>query len=212
MTLYVPPAFRVEQRSVLVDFIERNAFGTLVSSGPAGLQVSHVPFLAETQGEALTLLTHFARGNPHARSLEGAEHVLAMFQGPHGYVSPTWYENHPAVPTWNYAVVHASGRARPIDQARLRSLLARLSAKYEAGSAEPWRMQDLDSDYVAKMLNAISGFEIEVVKLEGKFKLSQNRPGRDAALVADALESRGEAGLAALMRSQVPPAGVKIPP
>lgn len=204
MTLYVPPAFRVEQRSALVDFIERNAFGTLVSSGPAGLQVSHVPFLVEAQGEALTLLTHFARGNPQARSLEGAEHVLAIFQGPHGYVSPTWYENHPAVPTWNYTVVHASGRARPIGDARLRSLLARLAAKYEAGSAEPWRMEDLDPDYVAKMMNAICGFEIEVAKLEGKFKLSQNRPGRDAALVADALDSRGEAELAALVRSQVP--------
>ncbi len=204
MTLYVPPVFRVEERAALVDFIERNAFGTLVSSGPAGLEVSHVPFLVETQGEALTLLTHFARANPHARSLGSAEHVLAVFHGPHGYVSPTWYENHPAVPTWNYAVVHASGRAQPIDEARLRSLLARLSARYESGRPKPWRMEDLAPDYVAKMLNAICGFAIEVEKLEGKFKLSQNRPGRDAALVADALESRGERELAELMRSQAP--------
>lgn len=204
MSLYVPAAFRVEERAALVDFIERNAFGTLVSSGPAGLEVSHVPFLVEAEGEALTLLTHFARANPHARSLDAAGEVVAIFQGPHGYVSPAWYENHPAVPTWNYAVVHASGRARPIDEARLRSLLARLSAKYEAGRANPWRMEDLPEDYVAKMLNAISGFAIEVAKLEGKFKLSQNRPGRDAARVADSLESQGEEALAALMRSHPP--------
>ncbi len=207
MSLYIPAHFRVEERAALVDFIERNAFGTLVSSGPEGLQASHVPFLAEAGDDGkLTLLTHFARANPHATSLGRAEHVLAIFHGPHGYVSPTWYENHPAVPTWNYAVVHASGTARPIDEARLRSLLARLSAKYESGRAKPWRMQDLAEDYVAKMLNAIAGYAIEVEALEGKFKLSQNRPGRDAARVADALESGGEAALAALMRN-APPAG-----
>jgi len=206
MSLYIPSHFRVEERAALVGFIERNDFGTLVSSGPEGLQASHVPFLVESGGEKLTLLTHFARANPHARSLEHAEHVLAMFQGPHGYVSPSWYENHPAVPTWNYAVVHASGRATPLDEARLRSLLARLSTKYEAGRAKPWRMQDLPEDYVAKMLNAITGYAIEVEKLEGKFKLSQNRPGRDAALVADALDSQGEAALASLMRNAPPAA------
>ncbi|HUI99400.1 MAG TPA: FMN-binding negative transcriptional regulator [Usitatibacter sp.] len=206
MSLYIPAHFRVEERAALVDFIGRNDFGTLVSSGPSGLDASHVPFLVESEGGKLTLLTHFARANPHAKSLEAAEHVLAIFQGPHGYVSPSWYENHPAVPTWNYAVVHASGRAKPIDEARLRSLLARLSAKYESGRARPWRMQDLPEDYVAKMLNAITGFAIEVEKLEGKFKLSQNRPGRDAALVADALEAQGEAGLAGLMRNAPPTA------
>jgi len=203
MTLYVPPLFRVEERGALVDFLERHAFGTLVSSGPGGLHVSHVPFLVEAADDgALTLLTHLARANPHGRELERAEHVLAIFQGPHAYVSPTWYESHPAVPTWNYAVVHAQGRARPLDEARLRGLLGRLSAKYEAGRPAPWRMEDLAEDFVAKMVNAIAGFAIEVDKLEGKFKLSQNRPARDAARVADALESGGEADLARLMREQ----------
>jgi transcriptional regulator len=206
MSLYLPTHFRVDDRAALVDFIERNDFGTLVSSGPDGLQASHVPFLLESEGGKLTLLTHFARANPHAKSLAQADHVLVMFHGPHGYVSPTWYENHPAVPTWNYAVVHASGKAAPLDEARLRSLLARLSAKYESHRAKPWRMQELPGDYLAKMLNAITGYAIEVEKLEGKFKLSQNRPGRDAALVADALESQGDAALAGLMRD-APPTG-----
>ncbi|HET7548653.1 MAG TPA: FMN-binding negative transcriptional regulator [Usitatibacter sp.] len=207
MTLYVPTAFRVEDRRALVDFIERHAFGTLVSTGPAGFDVSHVPFLLD-EGEdgRLTLLTHFARANPQAQNLASAAHVLAIFQGPHAYVSPTWYENHPAVPTWNYAVVHAHGRARPLEEPALRSVLARLSAQYESHRERPWRMEALADDYVAKMVNAIAGFAIEVERLEGKFKLSQNRPAGDAARVADALESEGAADLAALMRDRNPAA------
>lgn len=207
MTFYVPTAFRVEDRRVLVDFVERHAFGTLVSTGPAGLDVSHVPFLVDEADDGrLTLLTHFARANPQSQHLEASASVLAIFQGPHAYVSPTWYENHPAVPTWNYAVVHAHGRARPLDEAALRSLLARLSAKYESGRERPWRMEALSDEYLGKMVNAIVGYAIEVEKLEAKFKLSQNRPGRDAANVADALEAEGEAALAALMRDRNPAA------
>jgi len=207
MTFYVPTAFRVEDRRVLVDFVERYAFGTLVSAGPAGLDVSHVPFLVD-EGEdgRLALLTHFARANPQAQNLAGASHVLAIFQGPHAYVSPTWYGNHPAVPTWNYAVVHAHGRARALEEPALRSVLARLSARYESHRERPWRMEALADDYVAKMVNAVVGFAIEVEKIEGKFKLSQNRPGDDAARVADALESEGETALAALMRDRNPAA------
>jgi transcriptional regulator len=203
MSFYVPPLFKVEERRTLVDFIEAHAFGTLVSTGPAGLSVSHVPFLVEAAEDGpLTLLVHFARSNPHWQELEAASEVLAIFRGPHAYVSPTWYENHPSVPTWNYTVVHAHGRARAIDEARLRAMLARLAAKYEKGNAEPWRMEALPGDFAAKMVNAVAGFAIEVERLEGKFKLSQNRPGRDAALAADALEARGEADLAAMMRAQ----------
>ncbi|HSN21591.1 MAG TPA: FMN-binding negative transcriptional regulator, partial [Usitatibacter sp.] len=113
MSFYIPPAFRVEDRRALVEFIGRHGFGTLVSTGAEGLDVSHVPFLVEeAQDGRITLLTHFARANPHGRNLESAAHVLAIFRGPHGYVSPSWYENHPSVPTWNYSVVHAHGRAR----------------------------------------------------------------------------------------------------
>jgi transcriptional regulator len=203
MTLYVPTAFRIDDRRALVEFIERHAFGTLVSTGTSGLHVSHIPFLVEQDpGGALQLLGHVARANDHWRALEEADQVLAIFHGPHAYVSPTWYEAGPAVPTWNYAVVHAHGKAHPIDEARLRGVLARLSAKYEAGRPSPWRMEALEDGYVAKMVGAVTGFAIEVERLEGKFKLSQNRPGRDAERVADALEAEGEAELTALMRAQ----------
>lgn len=202
MTLYIPPLFRIEDRSELVDFIDRHAFGTLVSSGAEGLHVSHIPFLVEATAEGgVRLLGHVAQANGQWRALETATHVMAIFQGPHAYVSPTWYEHHPSVPTWNYAVVHAHGKPRAMDEGELRGLLARLSAKYEAGRPAPWRMEDLTEDYVRSMLKAIAGFTIEVEKLEGKFKLSQNRPGRDAERAAAALEGEGEAELAALMRA-----------
>ncbi len=212
MTLYIPKAFRIEDRRELVEFIEHHGFGTLVSSGADGLSASHIPFLVDVNdGGDVRLLGHFARANPHGQALLEARHVMAIFQGPHAYVSPGWYENHPAVPTWNYVVVHAHGTARPIDEGELRSLLARLSAKYESGRPAPWRMEDLTEDYVAKMVAAIFGFAIDVERIEGKFKLSQNRPGRDAERVAAALQGEGEADLARLMREHPAPTKGKIP-
>jgi transcriptional regulator len=142
-----------------------------------------------------------ARGNEHWKALERSRRVMAIFHGPHAYVSPTWYESGPAVPTWNYTVVHATGTPRAIDEAELRRVLARLSARYEEGRPAPWRMEDLEEDYVAKMVRAVAGFAIEVQNLEGKFKLSQNRPGRDAERVAEALEAEGAGDVAELMRA-----------
>ena len=201
MTLYVPPHFRVDDRDALHAFMEQHAFGTLVTSGPSGMHVSHIPFLPE-RGEdgAIRLLGHVARGNDQWRALEEAQHLVAIFQGPHAYVSPTWYASHPSVPTWNYAVVHAHGKARLMDEAELHDLLMRLSAIYEAGNPKPWRMSELPASYVSTMLQAIVGFEIEVERLEGKFKLSQNRPAEVPRVIAALEEGGNEPALAALMR------------
>lgn len=201
MTLYVPSLFRIDDPAKLVDFIARNAFGTLISSGEDGLQVSHIPFLPEMGADGkLRLLGHVARANGQWRELESAREVMAIFQGPHGYISPTWYENHPAVPTWNYAVVHAHAKVRALDETGLRRLIRRLSATYEAGRQNPWRIEDQPAGFVDGLVKAIVGFELEVERLEGKFKLSQNRPGNDALRVVEALEREGETALAALMR------------
>lgn len=200
MTLYVPPHFRVDDRDALYAFMEQYAFGTLVSSGPAGMHVSHIPFLPERGDDgAIRLLGHVARGNEQWQAIAGAEHLVAIFQGPHAYISPSWYANHPSVPTWNYSVVHAHGKARLMDEAELHDLLTRLSATYEAGNPKPWRMSQLPPAYVDSMLQMIVGFEIEVERLEGKFKLSQNRPGEVARVIA-ALEGANQPGLASLMR------------
>jgi transcriptional regulator len=201
MTLYVPPLFRVDDPAKLADFIARNAFGTLISSGEGGMQVSHIPFLPEVGADGkLRLLGHVARANGQWRGLEGAREVMAIFHGPHAYISPTWYESHPAVPTWNYAVVHAHGKVRALDEAGLRGLIGRLSETYEAGRPKPWRIDDQPDGFVDGLVKAIVGFELEVERLEGKFKLSQNRPGNDARRVVEALEQAGETALAALMR------------
>jgi transcriptional regulator len=205
MTLYVPPHFRVEDQDGLLAFIGQHAFGTLVTSGASGLHVSHIPFLAESDAQGVRLLGHVARGNGQWEALENAEHCVAIFQGPHAYISPSWYANHPSVPTWNYAVVHAHGKARLMDEAGLHDLLMRLSATYEAGNPKPWKMSELPADYVSTMLKAIVGFEIEVERLEGKFKLSQNRPAEAGRVIAQ-LEARGEPELAGLMRAHPPAA------
>ena len=205
MTLYTPPHFRNDDREELVAMMRANAFATLVSSGPTGLHVSHIPFVVDTEGGPLRLLGHVARGNEQWGALEGATDVVVIFQGPHAYVSPSLYRQQPSVPTWNYAVVHAHGAAALLDEAELHDLLMRLSATYEAGREKPWRMAELPADYVEQMLKGIVGFSIQVTKLEGKYKLSQNRPA-EILRVAAALEAGGEAATATLMREHSPPA------
>jgi transcriptional regulator len=204
MTLYVPPLFLPEDTAAMLELVEAHAFGTLVSAGPGGLQVSHIPFLLDREGDgAIRLLGHVAVANPHAQLLPQATQVLAIFQGPHGYVSPGWYAQHPAVPTWNYAVVHAHCKVRMMDEAELHDLLVRLSNKYEDGRPKPWRAAELPAPFVSSLLPAITGFELTVERLEGKFKLSQNRPA-EIPRVIDALEREGEAALAGLMRERAP--------
>lgn len=205
MTLYVPRHFRFDDPQALERFIADNAFGTLVSAGAGGLCVSHIPFLPERDADGrLRLRGHVARANPHWQALESAGEVLAIFSGPHAYVSPGWYESHPSVPTWNYAVVHARGPARLLPPGDLPALLDRLSRTYEDGRAAPWRMEALPPDFARSLVEAIVGFEIVVETLEGKFKLSQNRSARDRERVAAALEAEGQEAIAALMRAHPP--------
>jgi transcriptional regulator len=205
MSLYIPAHFRVDDPETLFAFISDNAFGTLVTTGPDGLHVSHIPFIPERSGDGkLRLLGHVARANPQASAIDTATDLVAIFQGPHAYVSPRWYEHHPAVPTWNYAVAHVRGRIAPLDEFELRDLLGRLSTKYEGDRPDAWRVDKAPAPFIEGLVGVIRGFAVEVERVEGKFKLSQNRPGDDAQRVADALESQGEASLAALMREHLP--------
>ena len=159
-----------------------------------GLIASHIPFLVEHHGEELHLLCHLARPNPQVEDLSHGEEVLTIFSGPHAYVSPSWYAAGPAVPTWNYVDVHAYGTVRLVEDGDwLRRLLLRLSDRHEAGSPAPWRMQDLPEPYLQGMLKGIIGFDIAVTRLEGKYKLSQNRPAVDRPRVIAALERREDA-------------------
>jgi transcriptional regulator len=203
--VYLPPHFTETREAVLVEHIERHDFGLLVTQG-SGLIASQVPFLAERRAGKLYLLGHLARPNPQCAELDGAAEALAIFTGPHAYISPSWYAAGPAVPTWNYASVHAYGATRAIaDKDWLNDLLRRLSERHEAREAAPWRMQDQPAPFLDGMLNGIVGFEIAVSRLDGKFKLSQNRPAGDRPRIAAALEARDDAdshGVARLMRER----------
>jgi len=133
--VYLPPAFTEARPAVLIDHIERHDFGLLVSHGTAGLVASHIPFLVERQGEELHLLGHLARPNPQVEELRRGEEALAIFTGPHAYISPGWYAGGPSVPTWNYADVHAYGTVRLIEEgAWLRRFLRRLTDRHEAAN------------------------------------------------------------------------------
>lgn len=206
--VYLPPVFTEARADVLVAHMERHDFALLVSHGPAGLAASHIPFLVERHGDELHLEGHLARPNPQVMDLARGGEVLTIFSGPHAYISPGWYAAGPAVPTWNYVDVHAYGTIRLVDDADwLRPLLGRLSRRHESRSPAPWRMEDLPDAYLAGMMRGIVGVDIAVTRLEGKYKLSQNRPAADRPRIAAALEAQGgedAAALAGLMRQREP--------
>ena len=206
--VYLPPVFTETRPEVLTAHMERYDFALLVTHGPNGMMASHIPVLTERRDGRLHLLGHLARPNPQVTDLSRGGEALAIFGGPHAYVSPRWYASAPAVPTWNYADVHAYGTATAIDDAEwLRGFLHRLAQRHEAGSERPWRMEDQPAAYMNAMLKGIVGFDIAVTRLEGKFKLSQNRPAADRPRIIAALEETGAAegvAVAQLMREREP--------
>jgi len=192
--MYIPPAFKQSDLAACHGLIEANGFGALVSPGAraSAPNATHLPFLLDrTRGTSGTFMGHMARANPHCEGL-GAE-ALVIFQGPHAYVSPSWYEASPAVPTWNYLAVHAYGTPRIIDDpARVRATLARLTEVHEAGRSAPWKFESLPSDFLDEMARGIVAFDIPIARLEGKWKLSQNRSTADRKGVIQGLRAEGD--------------------
>jgi transcriptional regulator len=185
--MYVPAAFRVEDTSSLYEVIEAYSFATLVSVTDDAPFATHVPLLFERRTDGPALLGHVARANPHWRRFDGSRQALAIFHGPHAYISPSWYATHPAVPTWNYVAVHAYGAPRVRDDDTWVShLLDRLVAKYESALPEPWS-GELPVPFRQRMVRAVVGFEMPVERIEGKFKLGQNRPAADQERVTQVL-------------------------
>ncbi len=206
MHTYIPPHFHATDDAVLRDFMRRYDFATLVSASPDGLVTSHAPVLTRQDSGVLSVVGHIARANPHWKVMNGTTATVVIFPGPHGYVSPTWYERGPAVPTWNYGVVHAHGR--PVvnhDEAFVRDVLDELVQRYEASRPNGWRTQDVPAADYQRMLGAIVGFQMPVERLEGKFKLGQNRSAEDRRRTIAGLEAEASpeaALLAAFMRSR----------
>ncbi len=200
--MFVPKAFRLDDRQAVAALLEAYDFALLVTALDGQPQASHLPFLYDPErGPEGTLLGHMARANPQWRDFatlaERGEEALVIFQGPHSYISPTWYGGGPpTVPTWNYVAVHAYGQPTLMEEpAAVRGLLDRLVAVQEAGQHRPWSTQDLEESFVEGMMRGMVAFEIPLTRLEAKAKLSQNKKPAQLAAAAQVLEA-AEAPLA----------------
>ena len=196
-SLYVPPAFREERIEVMHDAIRNAGLATLVTHDEDGLAASHVPVLLDPDaGPYGTIYGHLARANPQARPLGPPPDALLIFLGPDAYVSPSWYETKretgKVVPTWNYVAIHAQGRLDLFDDSdRLRQVVDRLTTKHEADRPDPWAVSDAPTGFIEAQLGGIIGFELRIARIEGKWKMSQNRPASDRDGVAAGLAAHG---------------------
>ena len=208
--MYLPENFKVDDLPTLHETIRQIAFGTLVTQGSAGMEASHVPMLIDPEhGRYGTLHGHIARANPQWERVTAGAEGLAMFVGPQGYVTPAWYATKRAtgkvVPTWNYVAIHAYGKPTFFDDSeRLRKLVTQLTNTHEAPRAAPWAVTDAPPSFIDGMLRAIVGFELPIERLEGKWKMSQNRPAEDRQGVLEGLAREGgprEAAVADTIRA-----------
>jgi transcriptional regulator len=205
--MYIPQAFHEQDESQLLSLMGEYGFATLITSDQGVPFATHLPLLVERDaGGRLILVGHVARANPQWQSFAHKGEVLAIFHGPHAYVSPSCYQA-PSVPTWNYAVVHAYGTPSIVEEpSKVLGSLRRLSSKYEAGSENPWS-PDAAEAVVSKLLHGIVGFELSITRLEGKFKLGQNRNEQDYNGVMRFVgrgDQRGSEGLVELMKARKP--------
>jgi transcriptional regulator len=191
--MYLPQHFAETRVETLHDFMRTNPFAALVALTANGLEANHLPFELDPEPVPFgTLRGHIARGNQLWRQVSADTEALAIFQGPHTYVSPSWYpskrESGKVVPTWNYIVVHAYGRLRFIDdKVWLHQLVNQLTTRYETGRPEPWQVSDAPEEYIDKQLGAIVGVEVQISRLSGKWKVSQNRSLADRQGVVEGL-------------------------
>ena len=194
--MYIPDAFRLEDQEAIRQALDRYAFAALLTSTDGVPEATHLPLIYEpATGPRGRLVGHLARANGQTRQLAAAEQagreVLAIFQGPHAYVSPLDYgAGPPTVPTWNYIAVHVYGVPRLFtDRAEARALVTALTARHEVGRADPWSPDSVDPDWVDKMVRGVQAFEIAITRIDAKAKLSQNRQADQAGRAADALQA-----------------------
>jgi len=204
--MYIPAPFKVTDRARLFDLIQQNSFGLLVSESNGEPFASHLPILLDRSfAPNGCLVGHMARANPQWQQAAGKT-VLAVFSGPHAYISPSWYESDNVVPTWNYTAVHVYGTFRTIDDRdTLLQIVADYVEFYEATMPSPWKF-DRTGDYAQKMVQAIVGFRVEISRIEGKWKLNQNHPlDRQQKVVRalDASESPLDKAVASVMQSRI---------
>jgi transcriptional regulator len=207
--MYLPAHFREERVEVHHDLIRAHPLGLLVTAGPRGLMANPLPFLIDTENAMLR--AHLSRANPQVSELEACTECMVVFQGPHGYVSPSWYatkrETGKVVPTWNYATVHVWGRPRVVsDPEWIRSQIADLTASREETRAEPWSVGDAPPGFLDAQIRGILGIAIEISRSEGKWKAGQNESPPDRRGVIDGFREEGEGGeaMARLVEERAP--------
>lgn len=195
------PAFRSDDRALHEALVEEIGFGMVFAATPDGPRVAHTPLLSTGDG---AVQFHLARGNALTRALEGGT-ALVVVNGPDGYVSPRWYADPAQVPTWNYVALELEGRVRRMEREGLRGLLEALSARHEARlvDGEAWTMDKMPEAALSRLMDAITGFEMEVLAWRPTFKLSQNKPVEERERVAAGLEAEGSPAIAQLMRRLV---------
>ena len=193
--MYRPDHFRVDDVPAMHALMRARPLAALVSGGAAGLYATHLPTVLKEDGPFGLVEFHLARANPHWKVLAEGDEALMIFQGPEGYITPNWYpskaEHQKVVPTWNYAVVHAYGRPEVMQEAHgLRRHVGELTAQQERSEARPWAVTDAPERYVEMMMRGIVGFRFAITRLEGKWKMSQNRVEQDWKGVVDGLNAR----------------------
>jgi len=176
--MYIPKYFQVTDPDEIWDFVEKNGFGTIVTAKQGRPIATHVPLQVRREGEACYITGHLAYGNPQWRSLDACEDVLVMFQGPHAYISSSWYKQE-NVPTWNYQAVHLYGTSRILEAEELKQDISRLLQKYEGHRPNPVLSERLSPEFFEKQLKGIVGFQIQVQEVQAAYKLSQNRNAED---------------------------------
>jgi transcriptional regulator len=192
--MYNNSLFREDRLEALQNFIRAHPFGTIVVNGPEFPEASHLPILLDPSGELLRC--HVTRNNPLVKLLEAGPRVLAIFTGAHHYVTPNWYpsreQDGKVVPTWNYEAVHVTGTARLFaDTPSLLRHVSELTDSHEAGFPDRWSVKDAPPEYIEALSKGIVGIEIAIDRIEGKWKINQNRPEADQLGVIDGLDALG---------------------
>jgi len=213
--MFMPDHFRVEDLAEMHALLRAHPFAALVSVTPGGLYGTHLPTVLKDEGPNGTIECHLARANPHWKDLAKGEEAMMIFQGAEGYITPNWYATKAAtgkaVPTWNYAIVHAYGRpAIMSDKDWLRRHVTELSDQQERSEAHPWKVSDAPESYIDVMLRGIVGFRFEITRLEGKSKMNQNRESQDRLGVIEGLKvraTRDDLEIAETVAAKMTPAG-----
>ncbi len=215
--MYTPPAYAESDLATLHARMRAWSFATLVTHGAQGAQATHLPFLLDVadDGRSARLTTHLARANPQRLDLEAGSEALVIFQGPHAFISPSWYENRMTFPTWNYTAIHVRGQPQLVTEPEaIRAVLERTVALYDTPLGGPWSFATMPEEMTLPRLKAIAAVEIPIAGIEGKMKLNQDKSPADRRGVIAALERQGDAqalAVAAMMRQDLAALGETTP-